>query len=177
MLARQRAAGAIAVEAFDREGRSIASGTLMAVDNQIDQTTGTVRLKASFANADGALLQPVRQRPPAGRHPQGHRVVPTAAIQRGPQGAFVYVVKPDKTVELRKVALGPVEGDVTAVRDGVAAGERWSSTAPTRSGRSRVEPTMRGDPPAAARGDSRRRRGEPVAAPRGERPPGARGGG
>src|SRR5260370_10572671 len=56
VLARQRAAGAIAVEAFDREGRNrIGSGTLVAVDNQIDQGTGTVKLKAAFENADGML--------------------------------------------------------------------------------------------------------------------------
>jgi len=103
------------VEAFDREGRTrIASGHLIAVDNQIDQGTGTVKLKASFENADLALYpnQFVNARVLVDTL-KGTVLVPNEAIQRGAQGPFVYAVKPDKTVELRKITLGPVEGGVT----------------------------------------------------------------
>jgi len=163
VLARQRAAGAIAVEAFDREGRTrIGSGTLVAVDNQIDQGTGTVKLKAAFENADGMLYpnQFVNARVLVDTL-KGAVLVPNEAIQRGAQGAFVYVVKPDKTVELRKVALGPAEGGVTAVREGVAAGDALIVDGADKvQERSRVEPTTRGERPPA---------------PRGERPPGRTG--
>jgi multidrug efflux system membrane fusion protein len=162
VLARQRAAGAIAVEAFDREGRNrIGSGTLVAVDNQIDQGTGTVKLKAAFENADGMLYpnQFVNARVLVDTL-KGAVLVPNEAIQRGAQGAFVYVVKPDKTVELRKVALGPAEGGVTAVREGVAAGDALIVDGADKvQERSRVEPTTRGERPPA----------------RGERPPGRTG--
>jgi len=181
VLARQRAAGAIAVEAFDREGRTrIASGHLIAVDNQIDQGTGTVKLKASFENADLALYpnQFVNARVLVDTL-KGTVLVPNEAIQRGAQGPFVYAVKPDKTVELRKITLGPVEGGVTAVREGVAAGDALIVDGADKvQERSRVEPTMRGDRPAAPRGDQPApARGDQSPAPRGERPPGARGGG
>ena len=162
VLARQRAAGAIAVEAFDREGRNrIGSGTLVAVDNQIDQGTGTVKIKAAFENADGMLYpnQFVNARVLVDTL-KGVVLVPNEAIQRGAQGAFVYVVKPDKTVELRKVALGPAEGGVTAVREGVAAGDALIVDGADKvQERSRVEPTTRGERPPA----------------RGERPPGRTG--
>jgi membrane fusion protein, multidrug efflux system len=162
VLARQRAAGAIAVEAFDREGRNrIGSGTLVAVDNQIDQGTGTVKIKAAFENADGMLYpnQFVNARVLVDTL-KGAVLVPNEAIQRGAQGAFVYVVKPDKTVELRKVALGPAEGGVTAVREGVAAGDALIVDGADKvQERSRVEPTTRGERPPA----------------RGERPPGRTG--
>ena len=163
VLARQRAAGAIAVEAFDREGRNrIGAGTLVAVDNQIDQGTGTVKIKAAFENADGMLYpnQFVNARVLVDTL-KGAVLVPNEAIQRGAQGAFVYVVKPDKTVELRKVALGPAEGGVTAVREGVAAGDALIVDGADKvQERSRVEPTTRGERPPA---------------PRGERPPGRTG--
>jgi membrane fusion protein, multidrug efflux system len=188
VLARQRAAGAIAVEAFDREGRTrIASGTLIAVDNQIDQSTGTVKLKASFENADLALYpnQFVNARVLVDTL-KGTVLVPNEAIQRGAQGPFVYAVKPDKTVELRRITLGPVEGGVTAVREGVASGDALIVDGVDKvQERSRVEPTARGEKPAAPRGDQPAApRGSQPAAPRGdqpptgkgERPPGARGG-
>jgi multidrug efflux system membrane fusion protein len=151
VLARQRAAGAIAVEAFDREGRNrIGSGTLVAVDNQIDQGTGTVKIKAAFENADGMLYpnQFVNARVLVDTL-KGAVLVPNEAIQRGAQGPFVYLVKPDKTVELRKINPGPSEGGVTAVREGVAAGDALIVDGADRvQERSRVEPTSRERPPA-----------------------------
>jgi multidrug efflux system membrane fusion protein len=153
VLARQRAGGPIAVDAFDREGRTkLATGVLVAVDNQIDAGTGTVKLKASFVNADGSLFpnQFVNARILVDSL-RGAVLVPNEAIQRGAQGPFVYVVKPDKTVELRKVTPGPSEGGVTAVREGVAAGDALIVDGADRvQERSRVEPTSRERPAARA---------------------------
>ena len=112
----------LAVEAYDRANRNrIATGSLLTVDNQIDQTTGTTRLKAVFANEDGVLfpnqfvnvhlLIDVRK---------GAVIVPVAAVQRGPQGTFVYVVKPDHTVDVRPVTVGPTTGNDTAIETGLA---------------------------------------------------------
>ena len=145
VLGRQRAGGTMTVEAFDREGRTkIASGALMAIDNQIDAGTGTVKLKASFPNGDGALYpnQFVNARILVDQL-RGVVLVPNDAIQRGSQGPFVYVVKPDKTVELRKVSPGPSEAGVTALRE-VAAGEALIVDGADKvQERTRVEPTSR----------------------------------
>jgi len=153
VLARQRAGGPIPVDAFDREGRTkLATGILVAVDNQIDAGTGTVKLKASFVNGDGSLFpnQFVNARILVDSL-RGAVLVPNEAIQRGAQGLFVYVVKPDKTVELRKVTTGPSEGGVTAVREGVAAGDALIVDGADRvQERSRVEPTSRERPAARA---------------------------
>jgi membrane fusion protein, multidrug efflux system len=153
VLARQRRGGALPVEAYDREGRTkIATGTLVAIDNQIDAGTGTVRLKASFDNRDGELFpnQFVNARVQVDVL-KGAVLVPNDAIQRGAQGPFVYVAKPDKTVELRNVALGPTEGGVTAVREGVAAGDALIVDGADKvQERSRVEPIVR-DRPAGPR--------------------------
>jgi multidrug efflux system membrane fusion protein len=114
------------VEAWDRENRQrIASGTFMTVDNQIDPATGTVKVKAEFPNADGALFP--NQFVNARMLVETRRdavVIPAAALQRGSQGQFVYVVKDDGTVSVRPVKLGPAEGTRVAVESGLAAGER-----------------------------------------------------
>jgi multidrug efflux system membrane fusion protein len=112
------------VDALDRElKRRLASGALLAVDNQIDPATGTVRLKASFANGDEALFpnQFVNARLLVNTL-HGATVIPTAAVQRSPQSTFVYVVKPDKAVEARNVQVELTQGEETVER-GVAAGE------------------------------------------------------
>jgi multidrug efflux system membrane fusion protein len=115
-----------AVEAWDRaETTRLATGTLRTVDNQIDTTTGTVRLRALFQNQDEKLfpnqfvninltLSTVR----------GATVIPAAAVQRASFGTFVYVIKPDGKATIRKVTLGAAEGERVAVTDGVAPGER-----------------------------------------------------
>lgn len=155
VLARQRQGGALPVEAYDREGRTkIATGTLVAIDNQIDVGTGTVRLKASFENREGELFpnQFVNARVQVDLL-KGAVLVPNDAIQRGSVGPFVYVVKPDKTVELRKIAPGPTEGGVTAVREGVAAGDALIVDGVDKvQERSRVEPTVRERPAAPRKG-------------------------
>jgi multidrug efflux system membrane fusion protein len=115
----------LVVEAYDREQKNkLASGSLLTIDNQIDVTTGTVRLKAVFANEDRMLFpnQFVNARLLLDTK-QGAIVIPTVAIQRGSQGAFVYVVKPDQTVAMRPVTLGPTQGDDAAVEAGLDTGE------------------------------------------------------
>jgi multidrug efflux system membrane fusion protein len=113
------------VEAYDRDLKNlIAKGELEAIDNQVDPTTGTVKLKALFSNDDLALFpnQFVNARLLVDTL-TGVVIVPTAAIQQGPQGAFVYVIKADNTVDMRSVEIQATEGDDTALRSGVKAGE------------------------------------------------------
>ena len=113
------------VEAYDRAGRTrLATGSLLTVDNQIDQSTGTTRLKAVFENQDNALFpnQFVNVKLLLDIKKEAV-IVPVAAIQRGPQGTFVYIVKPDQTVDVRQVTVGPAAGSDASVDAGVSAGE------------------------------------------------------
>ncbi|MFC5768349.1 MdtA/MuxA family multidrug efflux RND transporter periplasmic adaptor subunit [Thauera sinica] len=121
----RRAGRPLPVEAWDRGGRRLLGrGELRSIDNQIDQATGTVRLKAVFANPDGGLFPNqfvnvhllVETRDAA-------VVVPGAAVQRGNRGAFVYVVGEDRTVAVRPVSLGPVDGEDVVVEQGLEPGE------------------------------------------------------
>ena len=125
VLRKLKAGQRIPVEAFNREqNQKIASGYLLTVDNQIDPTTGTVRLKAMFPNkanelfpnqfVNASLLLDTKH---------GTTIVPQAAIQRSPKGAFVYVVKSGQTAEARPVSLGPSEGDDISVDKGLLPGE------------------------------------------------------
>ncbi|HZF14029.1 MAG TPA: MdtA/MuxA family multidrug efflux RND transporter periplasmic adaptor subunit [Thermoanaerobaculia bacterium] len=116
----------LTVDAYDRDLKhKLATGELLAVDNQIDPTTGTVRMKALFPNQDEALFpnQFVNARLLVNTL-QGAVTVPTAALQRSPQATFVYVVKADHTVETRDVVVRQTEGDDAALASGVAAGEQ-----------------------------------------------------
>ena len=113
------------VDAYDRDFKlKLASGTLAAIDNQVDPQTGTVRLKAVFANEDGLLFpnQFVNARLLVETRPSV-LVVPSAAVQRGPASPFVYVVQTDETVELRSVVIGPSEGIETSITSGLEPGE------------------------------------------------------
>ena len=115
----------LAVDAYDRDLRTtLGSGTLSALDSQIDPTTGTIKLKATFANEDEALFpnQFVNARLLVNTI-QHAIVVPSAAIQRGPQKTFVYVVTPGNTVDSRDVAVSMTDGDQSVVATGLAAGE------------------------------------------------------
>jgi membrane fusion protein, multidrug efflux system len=117
---------AVPVDVWDREQRhKLASGTLLTIDNQVDPSTGTVRLKATFPNTDGRLFSSqfvnARLLLDVKRHAT---VVPAVAIQRGAGGAFVYVVTPAQTVTVRQVRVGVAEGDDVAVDSGLTAGER-----------------------------------------------------
>jgi len=113
------------VEAYDRDQRrKLATGHLLTVDNQIDPATGTVRLKAVFPNQDGGLFpnQFVNARLLLDVK-RGTIIVPVAALQRSPQGTFVYLVKADQTVALRPVSVGPTEGDNVSIAEGLAPGD------------------------------------------------------
>ena len=112
-------------EAYDRDLKhKLATGSLMTIDNQIDQSTGTVKFKAVFSNKEGALFpnQFVNARLLVDTI-HNAVLVPTAAIQHSPQSAFVYVVRPDATVEARNVRIQGSEGDQTAIASGLSAGE------------------------------------------------------
>jgi multidrug efflux system membrane fusion protein len=126
LMQRMKSNARLAVEAWDRGFRvKLGSGELLTVDNVIDITTGTVKLKAKFANADLALFpnQFVNARMLLDTR-KGVIIIPSAALQRGSQGSFVYVVKDDNTVSVRPVKLGPSDGERVAVESGLAAGER-----------------------------------------------------
>lgn len=117
----------VPVEALDRDQNQknrLGSGYLLTVDNQIDTATGTVRLKAQFNNDDGRLFPNqfvnVRMLIDVRREAT---TVPSAALQRGARGLFVYVVKDDKTVTLRDVKTGPTEADSTVIESGVEPGD------------------------------------------------------
>ena len=126
VLARLKGGEKPPVEAWDREQKALlARGTLITADNQIDVTTGTVRLKAEFPNGDAKLFpnQFVNVRMVVDVR-KGAIVIPSAGVQRGAQGTVVYIVKEDNTVTLRPVVVGPTEGLLTAIEQGVAVGER-----------------------------------------------------
>ncbi len=125
VMQRMQSGEKIQVEAWDREQKArLAEGALASADNQVDPATGTVKLKAQFANDDGALFpnQFVNVRMKLDTL-KDVIVIPSAAVQRGAQGLFVYVVRPDNTVAQRPVKLGPADGQRVAVSEGLAAGE------------------------------------------------------
>jgi multidrug efflux system membrane fusion protein len=115
----------LAVTATDRaDAHTLAKGTMETIDNQVDTTTGTVKIRAVFDNTDRALFP--NQFVNAQLLVDTLRntvLVPGAAIQRGVPGTYVYVVKPDSTVTVRTVEIGPTDGTSTAVLKGLAAGE------------------------------------------------------
>jgi multidrug efflux system membrane fusion protein len=113
------------VDGYDRDDKNkIASGTLLTVDNQIDPTTGTSRLKATFSNTDAALFpnQFVNCRLLLDMK-HNAVIVPAPALQRGPQGSFVYVVTPEGTASARPVTVGITEGEDVEVDAGLKGGE------------------------------------------------------
>lgn len=123
---RLQANATLPVTAYNRNGTiQLATGTLSTVDNQIDTTTGTVRLRAHFANQDESLFpnQFVNVRLLVDILKDAV-TAPTAAIQRGAPGTFVYLVEPNDTVSVRVVDLGPSDGSHVAIRSGLSPGER-----------------------------------------------------
>jgi len=120
------ALGDCKVLAVDRDTSTVLdTGALSVIDNQIDSTTGTIRLKATFPNEKlqlwpgqfihARLLLTVRK---------DGLVVPASVVQRGPQGTFVFVIKGDETVEIRPVKVGPTEQGEALIDSGLEAGER-----------------------------------------------------
>jgi multidrug efflux system membrane fusion protein len=121
-VSRQMAKSTLAVDALSRDDQTkLATGKLLTIDNQIDQTTGTGKLKAVFDNKDNSLwpnqfvntrlLLEIRK---------DSTVVPAAAIQRGPQGTYVFVVKSDNTVDVRPVTIGFTQDNLSVIASGIA---------------------------------------------------------
>jgi multidrug efflux system membrane fusion protein len=125
VLKRLRAGEHLSVEAYDRSGQTkISDGRVASIDNQIDQTTGTSRLKAVFDNKDNTMFpnQFVNIRLLV-EMKTDKILIPSVAIQRGPQGTFVYVVKSDQTVDVRQVTVGIIEGTQASIDSGLSDGE------------------------------------------------------
>jgi len=132
-LARVNAAsatGALAVQAMGSDGETVVdNGSLAVVDNQVDPTTGTVRLKANFPNEKLALW------PGAFINARllvetlkGVTVIPSGAVQRGPNGTFVYIVNQNETVTMKPVKVGQQDDTLAVITDGVAAGDKVVTT-------------------------------------------------
>jgi multidrug efflux system membrane fusion protein len=123
---KQLAAGRrLQVEAYDREMKNrISTGSLLTIDNQADVTTGTVRFKAVFQNEDNALFpnQFVNARLLVDVK-RGAVLIPAAAIQRGPEMPFVWVVQEDGTVEIRNVVVGAIEREIASIERGLGPNE------------------------------------------------------
>jgi membrane fusion protein, multidrug efflux system len=126
LVARRLKADPLTVEAWSRDDQTkLATGHLLTIDNQIDIATGTAKLKAVFDNKDrtlwpnqfvnARLLVEVRK---------AQTLVPSAAVQRGSTGVFAYVVKPDKTIDVRQLKVGLSQGGFTVIEDGVSPGEQ-----------------------------------------------------
>src|SRR5579871_1645631 len=164
-VAKHMRASTLEVDAFSRDDQTkLATGKLLTIDNQIDPTTGTAKLKAVFDNQDNKLwpnqfvnadlLLETRK---------NSTVVPTAAVLRGPQGTFVYTMNPDKTVEDKQVTVALTEGTLTVVSSGVNPGDTVVTDGQDKLQRgSRVEPRAgapssnpNGAPTAAGSGSAR----------------------
>jgi multidrug efflux system membrane fusion protein len=118
--------GTVSVTAMSRDGKSeLDRGTIALVDNQIDQSTGTIRVKATFPNPHDALWpgEFINARVLV-RTEHNALTVPSNAIQRGPNGMFTYVVKADSTVEARPLKVGDESGTLTVITDGLKDGEQ-----------------------------------------------------
>ncbi|HEU5080943.1 MAG TPA: efflux RND transporter periplasmic adaptor subunit [Opitutaceae bacterium] len=113
------------VDAYDRDGKTLlAQGKLVTVDNQIDPTTGTIKLRAEFPNDNGALFpnQFVNVQLLVDQL-KGATVITTAAVQQGSVGTYVYVVTPQKTAAVRTIQTGPSDNGLIAVTKGLSPGE------------------------------------------------------
>lgn len=126
VLGKIRTGQHLTVEAFDRSGwtQKLATGKLATIDNEIDQTTGTLRFRANFDNRDNALFpnQFVNTRLLV-EEKQGVTLVLNAAVERNSQATYVYAVKPDSTVTVRKVTTGTTEGNETEITSGLSPGD------------------------------------------------------
>jgi multidrug efflux system membrane fusion protein len=120
------AVGPVKVTTLSRDGKTeLDQGTLTLIDNEIDQTTGTAKLKATFANTRNTLWpgQYVNARVLV-RTERNALTLPTSAVQLGPNGPFTYVIKNDSTVEVRPLTLGDESGGMTVIKGGIALNER-----------------------------------------------------
>ena len=124
VLRKIRAGERLGVDAFDREKKKLATGWLTTLDNQIDPTTATVKIRATFDNKDNALFpnQFVNARLLV-EEKHGVTLVHTAAVQRNSQTTYVFLVKPDSTVTVRPITIGTTEGDDAEVSSGLSPGD------------------------------------------------------
>jgi multidrug efflux system membrane fusion protein len=125
VFAKQNAGQTLPVDAFDREMKKLlASGTLTTIDNEIDQTTGTVKLRATFDNSHNELFpnQFVNARL-LQQEKRGVVLVPSAAVQRNSQSTYVYVVNPNSTVTVRQVKVGTSDDNSTEITSGIDEGD------------------------------------------------------
>jgi multidrug efflux system membrane fusion protein len=167
VMKRIQSGDTVGVEAWDRDQKTkLADGALASADNQIDPQTGTVKLKAQFANEDNGLFpnQFVNVRMKLDTL-HNAVLVPAPAVQRGAQGMFVYVVQQNNTVMPRNVKLGPLDGQRQAIADGLAAGEMvvTDGTDRLRPG-AQVEvasarPEIKAPPPGSYKGGGRKKGG------------------
>jgi multidrug efflux system membrane fusion protein len=159
------AGASLLVTAFDRANvKPLGAGTLTAYDNQVDVTTGTFKLRATFANAQGTLFpnQFVNVRLLVDTLTDAV-LAPNAAIQLGANGSFVYVVGDDSTVAVRKVTTGPADATNTTIVSGLAVGENVVIDGADRlrdgakvSVRNAAGAAAQGPAPAAAPGQEQR---------------------
>jgi len=149
IMQKTRAGQKLNVEAWDREQKNkIASGSLSTIDNLIDQTTGTLKLRATFDNENRALFpnQFVNARL-LQQEKTGVTLLPSAAIQRNTNDTYVYLIKPDDTVTVRNIKIGTTEGDQSEITSGLSPGDKVVMTGVDKLQEgSKVAPTM----PAAA---------------------------
>jgi len=126
VLKKFRSGATLEVSTYDHERSGlVAKGKLIALDNQIDSSTGTVKLRAEFPNEDESLYP--NQFVNAVLHVDTLKdavLAPAAGIQRGASGPYVYLLKPDETVSVRPVTLGPVGDERVVVTHGLEGGER-----------------------------------------------------
>ena len=125
ILAKMHAGQQLTVEAWDRELKNkLADGKLETIDNQIDPTTGTLKLRAVFGNSNGKLYpsQFVNARLLV-EQKQNVTLLANSAIQRNSQGTYVWLVKPDQTVTVRPITVGTTEGDESEITSGLAPGD------------------------------------------------------
>jgi multidrug efflux system membrane fusion protein len=149
----------LTVEAYSRDDQTkLATGKLLTIDNQIDQTTGTGRLKAMFDNPDDALWpnQFVNVRLLLETH-KNTTVIPSVAVQTGPQGSYVFTVKPDKTVAVSPVTVSFTQNNIASITSGVAPGDIV-----VIDGQDKLQAGSKVDPHASNGG---KRNGQPSAAP------------
>jgi multidrug efflux system membrane fusion protein len=178
ILAKLRSGQDLSVEAWDRELRNkLADGKLETTDNQIDPTTGTLKLRAVFANPDGKLFpnQFVNARLLV-QQKSNITLLPNNAIQRNSQGTYVWLVSPDRTVNVRSVTVGTTEGDQSEITAGLAPGDTVVTVGVDRLEEGgKVIAEVPGEKPAGKRGPGKFDGGTPDGRiPGGGRPGGGR---
>ena len=154
VVKRQATGQPIVVEAWDSSlTTKLAAGTVVAIDNQVDPSTGTFRVRAQFANENNLLFpnEFVNARLLVDTE-QNVIIIPTAGVQRGPDSLYAYVAEADNTVDLKTIQAGPSEGDFTVIRSGLEAGEMVVTEGVDKLQKgSSVQPHEQARPPARRR--------------------------